>query len=787
MTSSTWWRLLGLAVLALPLAVSRPSQADEKAALAGLSAEVLSKEERTEAAGALDREIRQRIQGANSRNRDTWNQIASLKEWEAFRDVRIAALRSALGDFPAPPATLAVRTTGKLQGDGFVVENTIYESRPGQWVTANLYVPAKPTASMPGILIAHAHHQPKAQSELQDMGMTWARAGCLVLVIDQLGYGERRPHPFHRDTDYAKPYRPSRQDYYFRYDNGVNLALLGDSLMGWMAWDLSRGVDLLLARPGIDPKRILLLGAVAGGGDPAGVTAALDPRIAGCVPFNFGGPQPETRYPLPDNAEETFNYLGGAYWESTRGLRLGGRDDFVHWVIVGSIAPRKLIHSHEFAWDGERDPVWKRYQKVWGSFYNSLDGIGVAHGTGLLSGRPPEASHCTNIGRLHRKMIHPLFEKWFGIKVGDADEYSKPYPSSELVCLTDAARSSVKPKSLNEVMVQVGEERVSAARKELTGKSKGDRVAAHRALWTKVLGSVSPQAAPKVLNQTRDDAVTGGAVVERVVLEVEPGFVVPVLVLSPSAGSGRKPVVVAIAQGGKAGFLQHRSSDVTALVQSGTVVVLPDVRGTGESRAGSSRGRDSSGTNHSSNLLLFGETLLGERLRDVRSVLQYVRARGDVDAQRVAIWGDSFAATNTANTDFKVPHAVDGRPLECEPAGAMLALLAGLFDDGVRAVCARGGLASYHGMLTHYAVHVPHDAAVPGTLKTGDVADLAASLAPRALRLESFVNHLNLPVSTADLKQTLTVTQAAYGTSASQLTLGESNTPLATWFAEKLK
>ncbi len=81
--------------------------------------------------------------------------------------------------------------------------------------------------------------------------------------------------------------------------------------MGWMAWDLMRGVDLLLARPGIDPERIILLGAVAGGGDPAAVTAALDPRITAVVPFNFGGPQPETHYPLPDDAEDSFNYAGG--------------------------------------------------------------------------------------------------------------------------------------------------------------------------------------------------------------------------------------------------------------------------------------------------------------------------------------------------------------------------------------------------------------------------------------------------------------------------------------------
>ena len=76
--------------------------------------------------------------------------------------------------------------------------------------------------------------------------------------------------------------------------------------MGWMAWDLMRGVDLLLARPGIDKDASSCSGAVAGGGDPAAVTAALDPRITAVVPFNFGGPQPE--YAVPDDRRRgTFN------------------------------------------------------------------------------------------------------------------------------------------------------------------------------------------------------------------------------------------------------------------------------------------------------------------------------------------------------------------------------------------------------------------------------------------------------------------------------------------------
>ena len=35
-------------------------------------------------------------------------------------------------------------------------------------------------------MLAHSHHNTKYEGELQDMGMTWARAGCCVLVHDSI-------------------------------------------------------------------------------------------------------------------------------------------------------------------------------------------------------------------------------------------------------------------------------------------------------------------------------------------------------------------------------------------------------------------------------------------------------------------------------------------------------------------------------------------------------------------------------------------------------------------------
>jgi cephalosporin-C deacetylase-like acetyl esterase len=770
------WRA-GILLSALVTAIPSPALAQD---LSKVAPEVLTQEQRTDARGMIDRDIQKRLKEFNARHRETWYKVSTREQWEQYRDERIARLRQSLGEWPTP-ARPNVKVTGVVKGDGFNIENVVYESRPGFWVTGNLYVPARPGKAMPGILIAHAHHNGKRHSELQDMGMTWARAGCLVLVIDQVGYGERRSHPFHRDEDYARPYKTGRQDYYFRYDTGVQLQLLGDSLMGWMAWDLMRGVDLLLARDGIDAKRILLLGGVAGGGDPAGVTAALDPRIACCVPFNFGGPQPETNYPLPEDAETSFNYLLFTYFDSTRGLRLGASGDFPHWVITAGVAPRNLIHGHEFSWDGQRDPVWRRYQKVWGEFYKAADHVGVAHGKGVLQGRPPAASHCGHIGAFHRQMIHPLFDRWFGIK---AVEYSMPRKGDDLVCLTEGARKDIQPRSLNDVMSDLGAARVAKARARLTGKSADERRQILRAEWGKLLGPVAP--GKFKLPETRGEP-PGNATLQRLVLEVEPGIVVPVVVLSPSKRAGRAPVVIGVAQAGKAGFLKERANDVQKLLDGGVAVVLPDLRGTGETQVGTSRGKDSSGTHHSVHVQLFGETLLGQRLRDLRSVIAYLRTRGDVDGKRVILWGDSFAPTNSDQTNFKVPHGVDGWPTHAEPLGGLLGLLGALFEDDVRAVFISGGLSTYHSVLTHFAVLVPHDASVPGALTAGDLCDLAGALAPRPLHLGNMVDHLNRPVAGAALRRDYAPTIQSYGARPQALTVADRKSSAAAWILDQLR
>src|SRR5262245_22938275 len=414
---------------------------------------------------ALSDYLQKRIQRANQEDREEWLKIKSRTDWEKFRDERINALRDSLGTWPEVPKRIPTRITKTIEADGYTIENLLYQSRPDVWVTGNLYRPNPKRDRMPVILIVHSHHAPKEQGELQDMGVNWAKLGCMVLVIDQLGHGERRQHPFATAKDYPKEFRVGRQDYYFRYNLNLQLSLVGDSLMGWMVWDLMRGLDVVLARPGADKERVILLGSVAGGGDPAAVTAALDPRIQCVVPFNFGGPQPETRYPLPEDAETSFNYAGSGSWESTRNLRDSAAKGFLPWVIVSSVAPRKVIHAHEFSWDRDRDPVWKRYQKVWG-FYDAAESLSFTTGTGVIHGNDPNASHCTNIGPIHRKGIYAALKKWFDITLPEKESKERR-TAEELRCWTEEAKRELKPRPLHEVLAGMAASQLVTAQRRL--------------------------------------------------------------------------------------------------------------------------------------------------------------------------------------------------------------------------------------------------------------------------------------------------------------------------------
>jgi hypothetical protein len=247
--------------------------------------------------------------------------------------------------------------------------------------------------------------------------------------------------------------------------------------------------------------------------------------------------------------------------------------------------------------------------------------------------------------------------------------------------------------------------------------------------------------------------------------------------------------VVAVTKGGKDRFLTGRSAEIEALLHAGVAVCLPDLRGAGETAP--EPDWQNSGESMAEMEMALGNTLLGARVKDLRTVLAYLRGRKEIDASRIALFGDSFAPANPRDLFLDELEQEAGPQIQyhAEPLGASAALLAGLFEPDLRAVAARGGLASYLSVVEHAFAYLPMDDVVPGMLQVADLVDIAGAQAPRPALLEALVDGRNVRLTSGELTDTLNSLAQAYKEhgAASHLLLRSEPRGVAAWLAAQLQ
>jgi len=211
---------------------------------------------------------------------------AQQREWDAIRTEQDllnvqeklrASLLQMIGGLPEQKTDLHARITGKIQAGGFSIEKLFFESLPGVYVTALVYVPNDQSSRHPAILVP-AGHATNGKIHYQTLCERLANRGYLVIAWDPIGQGERSQFW-------------DRQSHKSRYnlvcgEHAVlgNLAYLaGANLARWEVWDGIRAVDYLLTRSDVDPDRISITGT-SGGGTQTALIAALDPRIKVVIP-----------------------------------------------------------------------------------------------------------------------------------------------------------------------------------------------------------------------------------------------------------------------------------------------------------------------------------------------------------------------------------------------------------------------------------------------------------------------------------------------------------------------
>lgn len=208
----------------------------------------------------------------DDQRRKIWQGIRTEHDLLAVQKQIEENLLRMLGGLPQEKTPLHPRITGTIQMDGFRIEKLIFESLPGIYVPALVYVPDDANKRHPAILVP-AGHATNGKVHYQVLCQRLVQHGYLVIAWDPVGQGERSQF-------WDSKSNKSRYNLICA-EHAVlgNLAYLaGTNLARWETWDGIRAVDYLLTRPDVDPERINITGT-SGGGFQAAHIAALDQRI----------------------------------------------------------------------------------------------------------------------------------------------------------------------------------------------------------------------------------------------------------------------------------------------------------------------------------------------------------------------------------------------------------------------------------------------------------------------------------------------------------------------------
>jgi len=212
------------------------------------------------------------------RHKDRISTLAQVEEWQRY--VRERAL-AAIGGLPASDTPLEPEIVGALPGDGYAVENVIFQSLPRVYVTANLYLPRRRTGRTGAVLLVHGHQEfPRTEPEYQAVCQRLVRNGLVVLAIDPLGQGERKGY---LDERGAPLVRAGTAEHTYA---GMQCWWLGQSIARYFVQDARRAIDYLCTRPEVDPARIGITGN-SGGGTQSTWMMLLDPRLAAAAPGTY--------------------------------------------------------------------------------------------------------------------------------------------------------------------------------------------------------------------------------------------------------------------------------------------------------------------------------------------------------------------------------------------------------------------------------------------------------------------------------------------------------------------
>jgi dienelactone hydrolase len=520
--------------------------------------------------------------------------IKTKDDWIKRQKKVRSTLTRIVGKFPEK-TPLNARVTGVLQRDGYRVEKLIYESLPGYYVPAALFIPDNLKGKAPAILNAIGHSTASFRRDLyQHVIINFVKKGFVVLTYDQIGQGERLQY---YDETTGKSKYPSTTEHSYP---GAQCFITGYSPARYFIWDGIRGIDYLLSRSEVDPDRIGMTG-LSGGGTSTTFVGAFDDRIVATAPTCF-----------VTNYKSLFKSIGPQDAEQNIYHLLSAGLDHPDFMEVRAPKPTLMVTTTRdfFSIDGARE-TFAEAKKAYRAFGDET----------LLQMTEGDRGH--GFIKNNNEAMFAFFQKYLNNPGSPSDEDVELIPAEDLqITKTGQLATSLKGETiftLNKKVVEQKLERFREVRSEYKNSpAKVVEIAKDVSGFEKPEEFGRPVFSGRYVNETYK--------LEKYLVDGSGGYKLPVALYLPV--QNRKDEVVLLLDEAGMEHAANQNELAHQLVGLGYQVVLFDVPGIGCMGPGYLRGDAYIGKvsfNQWFSAILVGKSIVGLRAEDILRVVHFAK------------------------------------------------------------------------------------------------------------------------------------------------------------------
>lgn len=630
----------------------------------------------------------------------------SLSDWQKRQtDIR-ETLDEIVGPFP-DKTPLNVKVLKVLNKEGYKVEQTIFESQPGFYVTSSLFIPdgLKKGSKAPAIIYCSGHSEDGYRNSIyQHVILNLVKKGFIVFAFDPVGQGERFEY-LDPETGKSKVGDPSREHSY----PGAQAFIIGNSQARHMIWDGIRAVDYLISRKEVDPNRIGITGR-SGGGTQSSYIAAFDDRIQAVAPENY-----------ITNFTRLFQSVGPQDAEQNLPSSILKGIDHPDLLTVRAPKPALMITTTNdyFSIQGARETA-EEVSKVYQSYGKEAQFTMVED----------DAPHSST--KKNREAMYAFFQRELTNPGSSNDEETVPLSTSEIqVTATGQVSSSLGGETIYSLNRKEAERVVKEL--QLARKNSNNHI-------LNVIASAKTRSGYQEPTEVDQPVFAGriqreGYAIEKYFIKGEGDYVIPYLVFKPTQ-TNQKALLYLNPSG--------KDEDATVggeiewFVKQGFTVLAPDLIGMGEMGPGEFEG-DAYFGNTSYNTwfasILVGRSILGIQLGDVIKLVHLISKQENTK---------EFYGLAKKQT-------------------APILLHAAAIDPLLKRIALLEPYSSYRSIIMNpfYEPSFIHST-VAGSLKEYDLPDLSSSLAPSELLMIGTTDGLGQTDNSDDINKDLSIVKEAY-------------------------